>query len=395
MNCKKGIFSVNNIKADITIVGAGVTGLLAMKKLTDLDYNVVLIEKERVVASGPSTRNEGWLHRGTYHAASIKNEEEALEVARTCIYGHEQIRRYAPEAVDDLGQSTYAIIGNDDLADHSVNRWNKAGIIYKPISLTNFAFLNPEVDIQNVKHVFEVADVGFNPRVFFRKLITQSEKKGAKIFLQSQLLPKHNGYTKILQEGNEPITLSTNMVIVTAGNGIKDLFREISGEDLSIRFWKSHLLVFPRLTKYNTFYIDRDEAMIFSHGNTSVIGQHHEDFIVENPDYEAIPNQVELVFKAANRLIPKTKEYKNSFVPVTCIKPDPTKHSERPRGYDANIICTEGNYLFVFPGKMTAAPFVVDKLVQMVLSGDSEKFARIAPRPCDIYKIDQTINCYK
>jgi glycerol-3-phosphate dehydrogenase len=380
---------VNNIKADITIIGAGVTGLLATKKLTDLGYDVVLIEKEKVVASGPSTRNEGWLHRGTYHAASIKNEEEALEVARTCIYGHDQIRRYAPEAVDDLGQPTYAIIGSDELADHSVSRWNKAGAVHKQISLNNFASLNPEVDIQNIKHVFEVGDIGFNPRIFYQKLLTQSEKKGAKIFLQSRLLPKQNGYAKILREGNEPITLSTDMVIVTAGNGIKDFFREVSGEDLPIRFWKSHLLVFPRLAKYNTFYIDRGEAMIFSHGNTSVIGQHHEDFIVESPDYTAIPDKVELVFRAANRLIPKTKEYKDSFVPVTCMKPDLVRGLDQPRGYDVNIIRADDKYLFVFPGKMTAAPFIADKLVQMVFNGDSEKFARIAPRPCDIYKIDQ------
>jgi len=380
---------MTSIKADIAVVGAGVTGLMVTQKLTDLGYDVVLIEKEKVVASASSTRNEGWLHRGTYHAASIKKEEEALEVARTCIYGHEQIRRYAPEAVEDIGQPTYAVVGSDDLAHHSVSRWDKAGVIYKPISVRDFASLNPEVDTQNMKHVFEVGDVGFNPRIFYQKLLVQSEKKGAKIFLQSQLLPKHNGCAKILQNTGETIDLYVTTIIVTAGNGIKDFFREVSGEDLPIRFWKSHLLVFPRLTKYNTLYIDRGEAMVFHHGNTSVIGQHHEDFIVECPDYTAVPEKVELVFAAAKRLIPKTKEYKDSFVPVTCVKPDVIRYSSQPRGYDVNILRADGNYFFVFPGKMTAAPYVADKLIQMVVSGDSEKFARIAPRPCDIYTLDR------
>src|SRR4051812_46023684 len=87
------------ITADVAIIGGGVAGLLLATKLGDLQLSVVLAEKTDVLAGGPSTRNEGWLHPGTYHAASIQDADAAVRVARRCRYGYEQIRRYAPEAI--------------------------------------------------------------------------------------------------------------------------------------------------------------------------------------------------------------------------------------------------------------------------------------------------------
>jgi L-2-hydroxyglutarate oxidase LhgO len=58
-------------KFDVVVVGAGAAGLMTAQKLSQLGMSVALIEQKPTVASGPSTRNEGWLHRGTYHAASI------------------------------------------------------------------------------------------------------------------------------------------------------------------------------------------------------------------------------------------------------------------------------------------------------------------------------------
>jgi L-2-hydroxyglutarate oxidase LhgO len=67
------------------------------KKLGYLGFSIVLVEQEEQFAGGASTRNEGWLHRGTYHANSIKDKNTAIQVARRCIYGYEQISKYAPE----------------------------------------------------------------------------------------------------------------------------------------------------------------------------------------------------------------------------------------------------------------------------------------------------------
>jgi L-2-hydroxyglutarate oxidase LhgO len=67
------------IKTDISIVGAGVTGLMLTNKLTDLGYRVALVDRQSCAAGGPSTKNEGWLHKGTYHATSIANEDQSVQ----------------------------------------------------------------------------------------------------------------------------------------------------------------------------------------------------------------------------------------------------------------------------------------------------------------------------
>lgn len=377
------------VKTDVSIVGAGVTGLMLTRKLTDLGYDVALIEKQGVIGAGPSTKNEGWLHRGTYHATSIKDEEQALKIAKRCIYGHEEIRRYAPEAVEDIGYPTYAVIGNDELAHQAVDRWDKAGVLYKPISIKDFSSINPEVDAKNIKHVFEVGDISINTRMLYQKLLVQSEKNGAKIFLRSHLIPRNPGSATLVQEGSDKLGLYSNMFIVTAGYSIKDIFREVTGDELPVRYWKSHLLVFPRMTKNSTFYLDPGEVALFNHGSNSVIGQHEDAVTETEPNFDVVPERAKLVFEATKRLVPRAQQYDDAYLAIACIKPDIAHYAGQSRSLDVSILHADDNHLFTLPGKMTEAPYVVDRIVQMVFNWQHNKTARIALRPCDMYKVGQ------
>lgn len=375
------------VRADIGIVGAGVTGLMLTKKFTDLGQSVALVEKQPKIAAGPSTKNEGWLHRGTYHATSIKNEQQAMEIAKRCLYGHEEIRRFAPEAIEDIGVPTYAVVGNDELAHSSVERWDKAGVAYKSVSLKDFTSLNPEVGTDKIKHVFEVGDVSINQRILYQKLLTQSEKNGAKIFLNSEFIPEDSGVGKMVRPDNEKTDIYSNMFIVTAGYGLRDVFEEVTGKELPVRYWKSHLLVFPRLTRSSTFYIDPGEAALFNHNNVSIVGQ-HEDAVIENePNFETIPARERLVFDATKRLVPSAEKHDGVYMAVACIKPDIARFADQARSLDVDILRPNENYLFALPGKMTEAPYVADKIVQMVFDGNKTTNTEIALRPCDFYNI--------
>src|SRR5258708_3543522 len=290
------------IKTDISVVGAGVTGLMLTKKLTDLGYKVALVEQQGIVGNGPSTKNEGWLHRGTYHATSIQDEAQAMQVANRCIYGHEQIRSFAPEAIEDLDRATYAVVSNDETAQKATDRWEKAGILYRPVPLGKFVQANPEVNITKITDAFQVGDLSINTRILYQKLLTQSEKGGAKIFLKSKFIPE-DGEKATLDQGNgDKINLHSDLFIVTAGYGIKDTFRQVTGQDLPVRYWKSHLLVFPRLTKSNIFSINPGEAALFNHGSKSVVGQHEDAVTVSNPNLDIIPDRAVCVFDATQRL---------------------------------------------------------------------------------------------
>src|SRR5437870_1580791 len=90
---------------DVVISGAGVAGLWLACKLARLGFFILLLEKGPTLAGYASTRNEGWLHRGTYHAAAIPGRDIALRVARQTCNGFDQTIGFAPEAVEEASQT--------------------------------------------------------------------------------------------------------------------------------------------------------------------------------------------------------------------------------------------------------------------------------------------------
>ena len=382
---------MNEIRADIAIVGAGVTGLLLTHKLSDLGYDVVLVEKQDVIGAGPSTKNEGWLHRGTYHATSISDNAQAIEVAKRCLYGHEAIRRFAPEAVEDIGHPTYAVVGNDEFADRATTRWEMAGVSYRPVTTKDFALVKPHVNTRCIKHIFEVGDVSINTRMLYHKLVIQSEKKGARFFLGSHIIPQSHGSAELIGSGGKH-TLYADMFIITAGYGLQEMFREVTGEDLPVRYWKSHLLVFPRLTKSSIFHLEPGEVALFNHGKCSIVGHHEDAVLLEYPDFTVIPERARESLEATKRLIPCAREYEQTHMAYGCLKLDVPQLTGQTRSLSATIL-SANDYLFALPGKMTEAPYVADMIAQMVFNEKFEKSATVALRPCDIFKWTRSEVC--
>lgn len=372
------------ITVDISVVGGGVTGLMLTKKFTDLGYTVALVEKQTRLAGGPSTKNEGWLHRGTYHATSIRDETQALAVARRCIYGHEQWRQFAPEAVEDIETTSYAVISSEEGAERATERWDKAGVVYRLLTKDEFEKENPEVDTTALVEFFEVGDVSVNSKILYQKLATQARKGGAEIFLGSTLHPEGEGVATITQQDGEPIKVHSDKLIVTAGYGIGEMHREITGEELPVRYWKSHLVVMPRITQHNVFSLDPGEAALFNHGRNSVVGQHEDAVVEEHPNFTIIDEREKLVFKATERLFPGATQHKTSYQAVACIKPDIARIPGQARSLDIDVFRREG-VIFVLPGKMTEAPYVADKVVQEIFE-ESVDFGDVALRPTDKYK---------
>ncbi|HYW13697.1 MAG TPA: FAD-dependent oxidoreductase, partial [Longimicrobium sp.] len=150
------------------------TGLLLTKKLSDLGFTVLLLERESTVASGPSIRNEGWLHRGTYHAFSIRNAGIAVQVARRCIYGHEQIKSLVPEAIESVGSSSFALLRDSERRDELLERWDAAGVLHREVPRRLLQDLEPNLVVPGTASVYEVQDVSIDTRIVYRKLLHQS-----------------------------------------------------------------------------------------------------------------------------------------------------------------------------------------------------------------------------
>ncbi len=119
------------IRTEIAVIGGGTGGLMTTKKLAELGYDVALIDKAPTFGSGPSTRNEGWLHRGTVHSGVIKESERAMKIAKRVMYGYEQIMSFAPESVEDLTSTTYALFKDAELAEVTEERWKEVDVWFQ------------------------------------------------------------------------------------------------------------------------------------------------------------------------------------------------------------------------------------------------------------------------
>ena len=165
-----------DLNYDVLLVGGGIAGLMSAQKLSGLGLRIALIERELTLASGPSTKNEGWLHRGTYHAFSIKDRTTAIQVARRCIYGHEQLRLFAPEALEITDILPIALIKNKDSIADTISRWDEADVKYRPLSRSEASCLAPDISFNNVNGIFQVADVSINTKIFITKTTCSSSK---------------------------------------------------------------------------------------------------------------------------------------------------------------------------------------------------------------------------
>jgi glycerol-3-phosphate dehydrogenase len=367
--------------ADMAIVGGGIAGLMVGKKLVDLGFDVTLIEKGKTLADGQTTKNEGWLHRGTVHSVVTSDRQKAMQITERIIYGHDYIRSYAPEAIEEPLLPLFALIQNPMIVDEAMSRWNEAGVQYEPVTHQQFSSIVPQADSSRLAEIFKVDDVVINSRMLLQKLLSDMEYRGANILTQATLIPSADTKGEIHFSDGTYTTISANIFINTTGSGMKEFYRNFLGVELPMRFWKSHLLLFPRLTQSSIFHVDKYESTLHNHGKYSVCGQNSEVALVETADSSPIVEGAQSVFEAAVRMIPDAQYLLDSVGVVPCIKPDLNSNAGASRSVDVEISEPIPNYIFVLPGKMTESPYVADEVVRLVFDRASD--SRITLRPCE------------
>lgn len=361
---------------DVTVVGAGVAGLMLTQKLAELGLQTALVEQEERVAGGPSTRNEGWLHRGTYHATSIADRSMAIQVARRCIYGHEQIKGFAPEAIEDVDTSSFAVVKDPERVSEITSRWDEAGVQYRRILPKNLLAAEPNLSIDDISEAFQAGDLGINTRLLYRKILTASARAGATVFTGSKLVMRDRDDVEVVQRGAH-IPIDSSLFVYTAGYGVRDLLGTNLGVDIPLRYWKSHLMIFPRLTKSSVFCLDPKEAAMMNHDEYSIVGLNEDASRCEHPDYDVVSQAAENVQSATERLFKKVGD----GVAVACIKTDLVEKTATARSLNISVSEPVQDHICVLPGKMTEAPYVTDVVTRMVYNRINDRV--VALRPMD------------
>lgn len=368
------------ITVDVAVIGGGVTGLMAAHKLSQLGMSVAIIEKETQFAAGPSTRNEGWLHRGTYHSASIKDLNTAVQVAKRCIYGHEQLRRFCPEAVEEAEIKPIALIRSTDRVENTLYRWKLSEVQYREISKGEAARLTPEANFNSCAGVYEVADVSINTRLLYRKLLSALRLNGCKVYLGHSVIHLEDDTATLRSLDEQELTLRAQKYIYASGAGTKDVFYQLHKIDLPLRFWKSHLIITRRLTQRGVFYIDPHEPAMMNHGDYSIVGFNEDAFLTPSPSYSLVDQNVQNIKRGIYNLFPNWDS--DGTLAIACVKVDFSPQNE-DRSLNVAIAEPVKNHICILPGKMTEAPYLTDTVVSYLHSNLDT--AEVALRPCDLF----------
>lgn len=385
---------METIRSDITVVGAGVAGLWTTKELVDRGYSVTLLEKEGLIAQGPSIRNEGWLHAGTYHSVAIKNDIDAANVVERTIYGHNAIHNFAPEVIDH--STSFCYTGDDENVEKAMIRWPKMGVEFREINKN--ILTDNGVDIKNVSAAFEVEDKSVNTNQLYRKLAAYIIDKGGQIITNAHFTAHDDMHGTVDIEGDR-YAVDSDKIVITAGGGLRDMFTAVSGSTLQMRFYKAHLLVGPRLSEDNLFSLDIGEAGIMNHGDASVVGINRDGIQINDIDYEVVEEKEALIHGALSRSLVGYKEgdHRRRMIPVACCKPDIYSTIDDTQNLNVQTMHLSDMYIGALPGKMTESPYLAHEIADTIAS-DTGRIKRrrvcsyiarrsidVALRPADVW----------
>jgi glycine/D-amino acid oxidase-like deaminating enzyme len=387
---------MSEFAADVTVVGGGIAGLWSAKELIDQGLTVNVVEKSDTLADGATTRNEGWLHAGTYHSVAIENEDEIVPVTTNTRRSHEAIVSFAPESIDHA--PTFAVTLSDELAHKAVSRWEQTGVGFQEVSKREIPDAS-RIDTERLSAAFRVDDKSVNSRVLCQKLAHYVFEHGGKFFLGADFVPSGDNTAEVVQ-GDDRHTLASSRFLITAGTGIKEIVESVTGQELPMRFFKAHLLVLPRLTTDNYFHLEAGEAGLMNHDNTSVVGINRDGIELTTPDRTVVQEKKKLIYDALARLLPSVVQYpinSASVMAVACSKPDVTGGFGETQSLDVNVFEPAPNYVCALPGKMTMAPYLAKKVAGILLSDNSELIQRrafghpgdITMRPADRWMSEQ------
>ena len=364
---------------DVVIIGAGIAGLWLARNLSHLGLSVLLLDRDNEVGSGSTTRNEGWLHRGTYFAASIADTPMAMRVAEQVAYGYHAIWSLYPDVLDQLPRS-YAFTRSAEVARRATARWSDAGVPFEEVPRPILVDLEPRLTPPSDAVVFRVDDASIDTSRLCERLLQDALSRGLRLEPGVQI-ERLEECSVVFHSAAGRCRVEANWVVHATGYGMRDLLERVAGAELPIRFWKSHLLDFPRLLTRNVFSIDPRGINVFHHDKWSIVGLNTETgrCPLQCPDFQTDAAVVDEILDAVNRLVRDVEL--STYQSRACVKVDRLRDQRLPQ-LDADWGFIGANQIWVLPGKLTAAPYVAREISNAIYHGGAAR-TLVAQRPID------------
>lgn len=217
---------------DCVVIGAGVVGLAVARSLARANREVLVLERERMIGSGTSSRSSEVIHAGLYYpTGSLK--------ARLCIAGREALYSYcASHGVGNrrCGKLVVATqLADADYLERLQAKAHANGVDdVRLLSGNEVRALEPAVAA--VAGLLSPSTGIIDSHTLMHAYRGDAEERGAVVALKAPLLKGVAGenFIRLHIGGDDPTTLDASLVINAAGLHAWEISAGIDGLDKSV-----------------------------------------------------------------------------------------------------------------------------------------------------------------
>lgn len=365
---------------DCVVLGAGIAGLLSAQRLASVGYKVLVVDPSDQVMSGASSRNEGWVHAGTYHALSIRDRSQALQVARRCLAGWRTYTTEFKGCLEPEERSAIAIV-RENVTEDALERWESAGVAYREAPAAMRSALE-EVSLRNDERIFLVADRSINMAMLAAQLHRQVRALGGQFLLGASPTALADGALTVMRPDGEQIVVEHDVLVMATGYSSTTVAEQLGLRALPTRLWQSHLAILPRLTAASVFSVHPKEAAAANHGGWSIVGLNEDARLVDEPTFEPSAEGSAHLLAAIEQRFPNA-DFSRAHV-ISCVKVDVRRELDPARSLNISLDWLDDRVISLLPGKMTEAPWAVDALVHEIFNHLTN--SAVTARPLDVHR---------
>ncbi len=212
---------------DAIVIGAGVVGLAVARALSNLGKEVIILEADKAIGMGTSSRNSEVIHAGIYYP------KDSLK-AKLCVEGKEMLYTYCDShgvPYKRLGKLIVATHENQIDALKAIEEKAKNNGVNDLTWLDQDAVIEREPNLNAVAALLSPSTGIIDTHAFMLALLGDSEDNGTMLALNSPVLGGKVSAEGISLEvgGDSPMTISADIVINSAGLSAVKLAQTISG----------------------------------------------------------------------------------------------------------------------------------------------------------------------
>lgn len=370
---------MKNLETQVIVIGGGATGTAVLRDLTMRGLNAMLFERGNL-SEGTTGNFHGLLHSGGRYA--VKDQPAAVE----CIEENRNLRRIAPQAIEDTGGFFITL---DDADEEFLPRFlegcAEVGIPTEVLSGAEALREEPKLS-PRVRHAVLVPDASIDGWDLCTGNVAAAREYGARVFLYTPV-------TEILREGDrvagikavdktsgDKYTVHADYVVSASGPWAAKV-AALGNIKIGMSLSKGTMIVLdsrPLKRAINRCRYPSDGDIIVPVGTTIVLGTTSVD--IEDPDNFVIEEwEIDKMLDECIQMAPVIEDMRmqRNFASIRPLYRPPAggEEEEGTTGIDVSrafyvldheALDSVGGFITITGGKLTTSRLMAEKTVDLV-----------------------------